>query len=186
MSEGFDYVIVGAGSAGMRAGRASDRGSGRPRGCARGRRRGLPARDPHPGRVPGAVQVELRLGPRGRARAGARQPPPVPPPRQDARRLQLDQRDDLHPRQPRRLRRVGRRRLHGLGLRRGAAVLQALGGQRARRGRLPRGRRADVGVREPLDAPDRRHAAARPRSRPDTSTTRISTAPARRASAASS
>ena len=73
-----------------------------------------------------------------------------------------------------------------LGLRRRAAVLQALGGQRARRGRLPRRRRPDVGVREPLDAPARRHAARGARGRPVTSTTRTSTAPARRASAASS
>ena len=76
-----------------------------------------------------------------RARAGPRRPPLLPAARQGARRLELDQRDGLHPRQPRRLRRVGRRRGRGLGLRRRAAVLQARRGQRARRGPLPRRRR---------------------------------------------
>ena len=53
-------------------------------------------------------------------------------PWQGAGRLQLDQRDDLYARQPCRLRRLGRRRGHGLVVRRGAAVLPARGGQRAR------------------------------------------------------
>ena len=61
------------------------------------------------------------------------------PARQDARRVLVDQRDDLHPRQPGRLRRVVRARL-GLGRR--AALLPARGGQRARRLRAPRRRRA--------------------------------------------
>ena len=50
--------------------------------------------------------------------------------RQGARRLLLDQRDDLHPRQPAGLRRLARRRLRRLGVRRRPAVLPALGGQR--------------------------------------------------------
>ena len=80
----------------------------------------------------------------GEPEPGLGQPAPVPAARPHARRLQLDQRDDLHPRQPRRLRRLGGAGLRGLGLRRRAAVLQALGGQRARRGRLPRRRRSDA------------------------------------------
>ena len=47
-----------------------------------------------------------RLGPRHRLRARARRSPRLPAARQDARRLLVDQRDDLHPRQPGRLRRV--------------------------------------------------------------------------------
>ena len=66
-------------------------------------------------------------------------------------RLVVDQRDDLHPRQPDRLRRVG----PGLDLGRDAALLQARRGQRARRGRVPRGRRAAPGVGGALAEPAR-------------------------------
>ena len=59
--------------------------------------------------------------------------------RQGARRLERDQRPALHPRPARRLRRLGRRaRRARLELPRGAAVLQALGGVRGRRERVPR------------------------------------------------
>ena len=57
----------------------------------------------------------------------------LPAARQDARRLLLHQRDGLHPRQPRRLRRLARGGLRGVGLRRAAPLLQARRGQRARR-----------------------------------------------------
>jgi hypothetical protein len=66
---------------------------------------------------------------------------------------QLDERDGLHPRQPRRLRRMGRDGRRGLGLRRRPAVFQALRGQRARRGSPPRDRRAAPGPRGPFDEP---------------------------------
>ena len=59
-----------------------------------------------------------------------------------ARRLVVAQRDDLHPRQPARLRRVGTR----LGLGRRAPVLPARRGQRARRERAARRRRPAVSV----------------------------------------
>ena len=49
-----------------------------------------------------------------------------------------DQRDGLHPRPPQRLRRLGRARQHRLVVRRRAALLQALGGQRATRRRVSR------------------------------------------------
>ena len=81
---------------------------------------------------------------------------------------------------------LGRRGRRGLELRRRAALLQARRGQRARRGPVPRGRRAAERVREPGDEPDGRHDGRGRDSSPATSTTRTSTAPARRASAASS
>ena len=51
---------------------------------------------------------------------------------------QLPERDDLHPRQSPRLRRLGRGRLHRVGLRGRPAALQALGGLQPRRVRVPR------------------------------------------------
>ena len=69
--------------------------------AARGRRPGHRAGDPRPGDVPDHVQVEPRLGPDRRRGAGSRRASAVPAARPHDRRLQLDQRDDLPPRQPR-------------------------------------------------------------------------------------
>ena len=74
----------------------------------------------------------------------------------------------------------------GLVVRRGAAVLQALRGQRARRERVPRRRRPAHRVRQPLDEPVHRRAARGCRRRPATSTSTTSTSTGRRASRASS
>ena len=62
--------------------------------------------------------------------------------RQGAGRLELGQRDGLHPRPPRRLRPLGRRRQRGLVLRRRAALLPPRRAQRAPRRRVPRQRRS--------------------------------------------
>ncbi len=143
----------------LRARGTAQRGPGRQRPAPRGRRTGHRTGDPRSGDVPDHVQVEPRLGPHRRRGARARQAPPLPPARPHDRRLQLDQRDDLPPRQPRRLRRVGGERRRRLELRRDPPVLQARRGQRARRERVPRRRRPAGRLRQPLDASARRHDA---------------------------
>ena len=85
---------------------------------------------------------------------GAAEPPHLPPTRAHAGRVVVAQRDDLHARQPARLRRVARRRLHRLGLGRPAALLHPRRGQRARRERVPRRRRAAAGQRGAGPEPD--------------------------------
>ena len=143
----------------MRARRTSERGPGCHGALARSRRPGHRSGASRPGDVPHRVQVEPRLGPVRRGGARARRTPALFPPRPRDRRLELDQRDDLPAGQPRGLRRVGRAGLHRLVVRRGAAVLQALRGQRARRERVPRRGRPPGRVREPLDAPVHRRTA---------------------------
>ena len=73
-----------------------------------------------------------------------------------ARRLLVAERDDLHPRQPARLRRVGPR----LGLGRRAPLLPPRRGQRARRERAARRGRPAVRERRALEPPARRRLGA--------------------------
>ncbi len=87
----------GRGFSRLRSGGPALRGSryhGRP---DRGRPGGHRRRDPPPSRVPVAVQEPLGLGPRHRAGARARRQEGVPAARPHARRIELDERDDLHP-----------------------------------------------------------------------------------------
>ena len=78
----------------------------------------------------------------------------LPRARQGARRLELDQRDDLPARQPARLRALGGRPRHGVvGLRALPAVLQAHGDVPGRRRRVPRRRRAAALERGPATNP---------------------------------
>ena len=93
-----------------RARRPADRGPRRPACCcSRPAARPTPTRSSIPAGVPGAVQdpVGLELH-HDRAEAAAR-PPRLLAADEGARRLLVDERDDLHPRQPRRLRRLARR-----------------------------------------------------------------------------
>ncbi len=98
---------------------------------------------PHAGRAHAPDrQPLLRLEVRVRARAVHARPPHLPRARQGARRLELDQRDDLPARQPARHRALGRRPGHGVvELRELPAVLQAHGDVPRRRRRVPRRRR---------------------------------------------
>ena len=85
----------------------------------------------------------LRLEIRVRARAGDGRPDGLPRARQGARRVELDQRDDLPAREPDGLRALGGRARDGvLGVRQLPAVLQADGDVPRRRRRVPRRRRA--------------------------------------------
>ena len=143
----------------MRARRTAERGPGRRGAAPRGRRAGHGDRAPHPRDVPARLQVRPRLGSVRRARAGPRRPAAVPAARARDRRLGLDQRDDLPPRPSRRLRRLGGGRLHRLVVRRGASLLQALRGQRARCERVPWRRWTAHGVRQPLHVPPDRGPA---------------------------
>ena len=99
----YDYVIVGAGSAGCLLAAPAQRGPERERAPDRGRRPGPLAEDQDPRRLRPAVPDEARLELRDRARARLQRPAPLRPARQEPRRLELDERDALRPRLRRRL-----------------------------------------------------------------------------------
>ncbi len=132
----------GSGLGGLRGRIAVERGPERHGPGARGRRKGPLAEHQDPGRVREAVPHQARLGPQHGPRAPSGRPRPLRAARQEPRGIELDERDDVGPRAPARLRRLERVRLRGLGLRGRAALLQALRERRApRRHRDPRRRR---------------------------------------------
>ena len=130
-SSEHDYVVVGAWQRRRSPGGAAHRGPERARCCCW---RPVPRRTPTRSRIPvgvlGAVQDQVGLELLDHRAEAAARPPRLLAADEGARRLLLDERDDLHPRQPRRLRLLARRlRRHRLGVRRRAALLRAGRGQ---------------------------------------------------------
>ena len=132
----------------LRAGQPADRVRPASRAAAGGGRQEHASVAAHPARLRQAVhQHALQLVLPDRAAARVPRPQRDRAARQDARRLELDQRADLHPRPGRGLRPLAPARQHRLEPRRRAALLPQGRGQRARR-------RRDHGAGGPLGVSD--------------------------------
>ena len=135
----------------MRAGQPPERGPRRQGAAVGGGAARRQREHPRAARVSEARRHGGRLGLPLRARAALQRQAHPAAARARARRLLFDQRDGLHPRQPSRLRRMGRA---GLVVGGPAAVLPQGRGQRARRVPLAWRRRPAARERRALGQPD--------------------------------
>ena len=179
----FDYVVVGTGAAGLHRRRPP---VGRPR--HHRLRAGVRSARPAPvhshsgGLHQDHVQRSLHLAVQDRAVAERQRALGHHPGRPHRRRIELDQRHDHQPRPGRRFQQLGAARQRGLGLRRPAALLQAVRApDRRRRRPLSRPRRQHPGDRPRLAARDLRgvpRRRRRPRHSPQRATTTARRSPA--------
>ena len=186
----YDYIIVGAGTAGCLLANRLSADRGRARAAARGRRQGQLPLDPHPRRLPlPDGQPARRLVLQDRRRAGPQRPQPQLSARQGARRLLVHQRHDLHARPGARLRSVAPDGQPRLGLGRRAALLQeapgpvGAGARRLRRACTPAAANGASSSR--ASAGTSSTPSARPPPRPASPRSTTSTAATTRAAATS-
>ena len=185
MNDTYDYIIVGAGSGGLRARQSTDRERAAQGAADRGggNAQQVPAHHAarlHEGDVPAAIYVDLFLG----VGAASEWPARADPARKGAGRLLFGQRHVLHARTQPGFRHLAADGVRGMELRRRAPLFQAYGDELAgcrsvpwRPG--PAARRADP-VRVPASRSDDGDRKAGPGSTPPT----ISTETRKRASRA--
>ena len=179
----YDYIIVGAGSAGGALAARLKRKSCQ-QGPAAGGRRRKPSLLPHAALLrPADRQSGGQLVLPVRARAGHRQPPDPGAARQTPGRLELDQRPGLGARPAARLRHLGADGLPRLELaRRGAGLHPHRELRRRRRQQRPRHRGPAQGLDRARPEPAVRRAVRGRRRRPASSSTPTTTARTRKAS----
>ena len=144
----YDYVVVGAGSAGCAlAARLTEGGEHTVAAARGGQERPAPVGARSAGRRQAAQRRTIRLEDLHRTRSGTARQQAVLAERPDPRRIELGQRARLRSRPPGEVRRVACGRLPGLGLCGRAALFQEGRGLPVRQTRVRRGRGGPIAVR---------------------------------------